>query len=254
MYRAVAKIAETPAGMTWGEALGARKEILKRFLQKAKTPAGAAALLGALGAAGLGVKAYRDEVSKTGAKLPDATTTPSPPSVPKMPAPSVASPAKIDVAPLAGPGGPTGGVNITSPKPPVSAAAKTDTGKEVTASIFDEGMGPLLAGGAGGVGGYLLGSKVINPLLYAKEQDILNKIRTGEKVVAGLQKSQKVAPFVAGAVSALILASLAAYKARQNEKQKIERQLTWGQLPTPATSGSGFNPLEQIQFGQAPIY
>jgi len=152
---------------------------------------------------------------------------------------------------LAPPGGPTGGMNVNAP---TQMGGNTDAGKTTTAAFMDDGALPIAGGAAGGVGGYALGSKVLNPLIKMREATIRTQMAKGEKVLEGMARTRKMAPLVAGAISALLLATLVASKAKKNEREKIEREQLWGsRAPTP-TPVAGFNPSDEVPFGQTAFY
>lgn len=187
--------------------------------------------------------------------LPDMTTTPSVPKVPNIPKPSAPSvkggPATMSMGLLAPPGGPTGGLSI---KAPTQMGGSTDAGKTTTAAFMDGGTLPLAAGAGGGIGGYVLGSKVINPLIKMKEESIRQQMARGEKVLEGMGKARKAAPLIAGAISALLLATLVAHKVKRNEREKIEREQLWGSRNPAPSPVAGFDPADQVQFGQTAFY
>jgi hypothetical protein len=77
----------------------------------------------------------------------------------------------------------------------------------------------------------------------------------------GMAKTKAAAPWVAGAVGALLLASIAAKKAREDERQKIETRKFWmapenqGLLNEIQGAGMGFAPSEQATINrQLPFY
>jgi hypothetical protein len=47
-------------------------------------------------------------------------------------------------------------------------------------ALLDEGISPVVAGGAGGVGGYMAGKHIINPLLESRKRSIIDKMLKGE--------------------------------------------------------------------------
>jgi hypothetical protein len=213
-----------------------------------------AALAGGLGAVGLGIKSYLDsnrlanpavaqqqlqpQYAKMGAfpYVQDAANIPKPPSQPKVPAP--------------GPGV-KGGGNISSSKTPGPLGAPRDSvggseGGKTSLSAYvgekraDDAMLPVLAGGLGGIGGWALGDKVLKPMLEAKEQSLAEAIVQHQKNMARVKGAKKVVPIGAAAAGALILAALAAIKARQDEQANQSYPAPY--ISTYDPSGSGFVP------------
>lgn len=94
-------------------------------------------------------------------------------------------------------------------------------------AVFEEGLSPMMLGIAGGGGGYLVGKYIANPLLAAREQSVKHTIEKGHQAIAQLQGAQKALPLLGGAVGAVILATIAASRARKSEREKIEQALMW---------------------------
>jgi len=97
-------------------------------------------------------------------------------------------------------------------KPPASPASG---GTEKKA--MDDFLAGILGAGAGGVGGYALGKKFLDPMLGRKAQQ-------AEEVARRLRKGQALAPLGAAALGALVLAAIAAANARKNERAKMEKE------------------------------
>lgn len=116
-------------------------------------------------------------------------------------------------------------------------------------SLMDEGISPLLGAGAGGLGGFVLGQNVIGPLLKRQENKILRQMQTGEQIVNKLRQGQRLAPILASAAGALLLASLAAKKAKENERQRISDLLLYQQLGQMQGADAGFLPQQQMPVG-----
>jgi len=150
---------------------------------------------------------------------PEAPVTPKPPGYPSEPAPMSTSAGPPNTPP------PPESLEYAEksqkpPKPP-----KLKTAEEVISKIafLEEGATPWLAGAGGGVGGYLLGKKVVDPLLKMKQESILNNIRKGRKIVEGLEKSRKIAPLAGATIGALLLAALTAKKAKDKQIEDMLR-------------------------------
>jgi 7-keto-8-aminopelargonate synthetase-like enzyme len=82
---------------------------------------------------------------------------------------------------------------------------------------MDDFLAGILGAGAGGVGGYALGKKFLDPMLGRKAQQ-------AEEVARRLRKGQALAPLGAAALGALVLAAIAAANARKNERAKMEKE------------------------------
>ena len=76
---------------------------------------------------------------------------------------------------------------------PKLEAAGTSTNKT---AFLDGGLGPLLWGGAGGLGGYLAGEHIVNPLLASKQKSIQEAMAKGESWLARLEALKKVMPLL----------------------------------------------------------
>lgn len=178
----------------------------------------------------LGVGALPDT-----AKVPEA---PQSPTAPKLQTKGL--PATLNLKMLAPPGGPTGGLTVKAP------TTTDDSAKVTTAAFLDEGALPWVGGAGGAAGGYLLGAKVINPLIELREKGVRDQISKGTSVLARMKKARTAAPFVAGAIGALILATLVAHKVKSNEREKIEREKLWESRGASPPPGAGFNPANQV--------
>jgi hypothetical protein len=97
-------------------------------------------------------------------------------------------------------------------------------------ALLDEGISPVVAGGAGGVGGYMAGKHIINPLLESRKRSIIDKMLKGESILKKLETGTKFAPIAAATIGALLLASIAASRAKQHERERIQDQLLYAQL------------------------
>ena len=220
-----------------------------------------AGMIGGLGALGLGIKAYMDSNKelepfvpppvpqeeypsyddlyyKQGASIgskyvQDAVTIPkaTPVASVPMPGPGVGTVAKITPKGIgSGKGsspGATGGVS----------GGSEGGGRTVTA--MDEGVLPLLGLGAGGVGGWALAKKLIDPMMDKREQALQEQIKN-------TQKWRKAAPIGAAAAGALLLAALAAVYAKQKQEEKQAPRPRYE--PYDPTEG-GFYPSDQVYPG-----
>jgi len=233
------------------------------------------ALLGALGASGLGIKAYldanrpppvvpdelppeyyMDDAWKSAGYVEDIAATPRPVPQPKISPPSTKPPAALasGTRKPGAPGIPAASASGISGGPPSSGGS----GDNKVASPLDRALKkqaddaifPLLAGGAGGLGGYWLTDKFLSPYLKQREGAILAEIAKKQRAVDNLKKLRQYAPVGAAAAGAILLAALAASKARKSEAQ---RQQAYSVIQNPISSydpsQSGFYPEEMINFG-----
>jgi len=259
---------------------------VKRFWSGAnafKNPwANRLALLGALGASGLGIKAYLDanQTPQIGSSLPpdsygdidpqmlmlmqqypeawkgaayvqDIAATPRPTPQPKVTAPTTKAPSALAATARTVTGVSTGGSSATKN----TSESSEDKISTIKKQAVDDMAFPLVAGGAGGVGGYMLAKKFLTPYLQGQEKDILREIAAKQEALKNLQKAQKYGPWGAAAAGAILLAALAAYKARRSEEQ---RQQAYSVIQNPIRSydpsGAGYNPEEQVPFGTPPSF
>ncbi len=239
-----------------------------------------AGVLGGVGALGLGIKAYLD-ANKTpqpalaptepqpqpqmGAQYPsynelyrggypkmgsskyspDAVTIPKPTALPKVNplGPGVGS------TPTLKPDGGGGGLLGSSSGGSTSSgqSSGSSTKAAALAKRSDDGVLPLLGLGAGGLGGWALGEKVISPMLQNKEQDILKKMQQQQKTLRNVQTVRKAAPIGAAAAGALLLAALTAMYAKRQERMHV---VSPANINPYDQTGAGFAPENQEQWGQ----
>ncbi len=106
-----------------------------------------------------------------------------------------------------------------------------------------QGMGqyamPVVAGGAGGVGAYMLLRKMLQPTIHAQEETV-------RRATAALTKT-KMMPLVAGALGALIIGTLAAQKARNDERKKIQYEMAMQSNRMYQQNPMGYNMGEQVR-------
>ena len=120
-------------------------------------------------------------------------------------------------------------------------------------AFLDEGLGPLVAGGAGGIGGYMAGKHLINPILENRKRSIIDKMLRGEGILKKLETGTKVVPIAAATIGALLLAALAASRAKQHERERMQDQLLYAQLQEQMGNSQGFSPENTVQFGNPNI-
>jgi hypothetical protein len=155
---------------------------------------------------------------------PNAPVTPKPPKFPSMPAPMTTNAGEPDVPkPLKAPG-------KTQKYTGESAEMKVATTNDILAKVafMDEGAAPLLAGLAGGAGGYYVGKKVIDPMLNVGQESLRRKVHILESIIEGLEKGKKVAPFAGATVGAILLAAIAAKRAKAKERETMAQILAAG--------------------------
>ena len=148
-------------------------------------------------------------------------------------------------------------------KPPKHPGPFTDNGlaattKKLTAgpklqnqstskvAFLDSGVGPLLWGGAGGLGGYLAGEHLINPMIGAKQKSIQDAMSKGEMWLSKLEALKKVMPLLTAGGGALLLAYLAAKSARADEHARL---LQYAGYNAPTDE---YRPSEQVRYGTPP--
>jgi len=219
-----------------------------------------AAILGSLGALGLGMKAFSDSndtpapvaqpqpvdpysqprymsyddlarYAKMGSSKysPDAVTIPKPTALPRV---NPLGPSVKSVSALK-PGSDGVGGLPSAPKPPGSSTKAAAIAKQA-----DEGVLPLLGMGAGGLGGWALGEKVISPILQNRERVLQEKLKN-------LQAARKVTPMGAAAAGALLLAALTmAMTKKKDAPQQLDPQFA-----PYDPSGAGFYPTDQRGIG-----
>lgn len=127
-----------------------------------------------------------------------------------------------------------------SPITPEQALIMAYNQQEKTA-FLEEGLSPLWGGAGGALGGYLLGKYLVNPAAKWREKAVQSQIEHGAEMLSRLQRIQKIAPVGIAIIGAILLASLAARKAKQRERERLEQ---YG--PVPAYQ-HGFNPGELTQ-------
>jgi len=114
-------------------------------------------------------------------------------------------------------------------------------------AFLDAGVSPLIAGAAGGLGGYALGKGVINPILERQRQSIISKMLRGEDILKKLEKGKAAAPVAAATIGALLLAAIAANRAKKQERQRIQDYLLYNQLRE--SDMQGFARGEEVGYG-----
>lgn len=112
-------------------------------------------------------------------------------------------------------------------------------------ALLDEGISPVVAGGAGGVGGYMAGKHIINPILESRKRSVIDKMLQGENILKKLETGTKFAPIAAATIGALLLASIAASRAKQHERERIQDQLLYAQLQEQM----GSSQANEVPFG-----
>lgn len=157
---------------------------------------------------------------------PDAVTIPKPTSLPK-------------VNPL-GPGvSSTPTLKPDGAGSPLAAAEPSESTSKSAGLLkrSDAGVLPLLGLGAGGLGGWALGQKVISPILESEEGRLASRMKA-------LQKVRKAAPMGAAAAGALLLAALTAAFAKRQARGIPTRMAAYDQ------TNAGFMPENSMQLGQ----
>jgi hypothetical protein len=200
---------------------------------KIRNRAGMLGGLAALGGLGLGVKNYLDSqkqdsqtmfspeylqslsqqeqgypqdfVRYAAAGFDDVAKTPKPPSPPTISTPGTAvGNIKLDTS--FGASSP----NFASTKGFGGSSTKSKNTTPFSKKAGDNGVNPLLAGLAGGVGGFVAGDKLIRPMISAKEEAIKALIANKEQQLGSLRNLNKLAPIGAATAGAILLAAVAA--------------------------------------------
>jgi len=120
-------------------------------------------------------------------------------------------------------------------------------------AFLDEGISPAIAGGAGGVGGYMAGKHLVNPMLEKQKRSIIDNMLRGEGILKKLDTGTKLVPIAAATIGALLLAALAASRAKQHERERIQDQLLYAQLQKQLGNSQGFSASNEIPFGNSDI-
>ena len=116
-------------------------------------------------------------------------------------------------------------------------------------AILEDGLTPAAAGLAGGAGGYLAGKHLLNPVLESRKRSIIEKMLRGEDILKKLETGTKYGPIAAAAIGAILLAGIAANRARKSERERIEQQLMYAQIQEQLGGGAGFSPQDEVKFG-----
>lgn len=217
-----------------------------------------AGLLGGAVGAGLLGKAWHDsakndkalkeqaaqlEAMKFGANFdyaPNAPVTPKPAKFPKIPAPMSTNAGAPDIPKAPKNTGKTEAYNGESAEMKVATAS----GLLAKIAFLDEGALPWIAGLAGGAGGYYVGKKVIDPILGLGQENLRRKIHVFEKLIEGLDKGKKVAPFAGATAGAILLAAIAVKRAKKKERERMAQILAMG-----GPEREGFSPHDRRSIG-----
>jgi hypothetical protein len=192
--------------------------------------------LPAAGLAGLGIKGYLDsrrtpQPEKFSAYVNDIASVPRPAPIPRLTAPGPFSKS----LPMAEPVGKNENSNVNAPK---SQQTKT--------SDDNNSMLPILGAGAGGLAGHLVGSKIIAPLAEAKEKSLASEMASLQSKLDNWRRVREYGPATVTVAGAILLAALAARKARENER---ERQGIPSRSLQQFNSSGGFRPEDQVEVG-----
>lgn len=172
---------------------------------------------------------------------PNAAMPPKPPAMPTVPTPGpgVGGVPKIK-PPSFGP------PSLKPPKSPSSSVSgPSNKGMGGPPKTAEDVVAPAAGAALGGLGGWHLGDKVIAPMLENKAQKLIQEIASKNKILENINKAKRLAPTGAAIAGALLLAALAAIKARQDEREQL---IQFGGQPYDRTGG-GFAPQERTQFG-----
>ena len=170
----------------------------------------------------------------------DTASTPPPVKSPRVPAPGPSTkPPKLDA-------GDDAGSTLGAGTAAQGGSQAASGGGEKAAADVSEGMLPLLAGGVGGTAAWLGAKKIVNPLIKQQEaatEAAIKKLQAKKAMLGGLQKT---VPIGAAAAGALLLAAMAAIKARKNTQREMMGMDPQFRPYDPMRQG--FYPEEQVQF------
>jgi len=184
---------------------------------------------------------FPQTAGKQGNYSPSASGVPAPPATPKVtaPGPGVASipqlkPSEPPKIPGMGKTKRAPSVGPSIPKPP-----------SMPKVAENESLYPLVAAGLGGAGGHAFGDKILAPLLKMKERVLQSRIQNAQDALSALQTTQKHAPGVAAATSALLFAALTALFIKNKKNEPVD----YSQFRPYDSSGGGFHPSQRQNFG-----
>ena len=235
-----------------------------------------AAVLGGLGTLGLGVKAYMDSNKPLPTPVPqpeqsmqpwqeptymqymqpqdyayykessdkyspDAVTIPKPTSQPTVKALGPGTPSITGMSGTNKSKGLLG--RSSSGMGNSSGSSRSTTGKQAE----DTGVLPLLGAAAGGAGGWVLGSKFLQPTLREQERVLAAEIAKKQNQLKMLKQTTGKAAIGSAAAGAILLAALTAYYAKRNkDKPKVVQPINGNYDPT----GAGFQQHQYNPYGQ----
>jgi hypothetical protein len=208
------------------------KSSTRKFLRRAGALGGIAGL-GLLGKAWydssqnqkaidqLRAQGFINKMGTTFDYTPNAPVTPKPPKFPSVPKPMSTNAGKPDsLIPGKAPKSSGGDYSGESAETKVAMAG----GVLAKAAFLEEGVSPLLYGAGGAAGGYLLGKKVVDPLLSMGQDSLRYQINRAQKILEGLEKGKRVAPIAGATIGAILLAAIAAKKAKEKERATMNTE------------------------------
>jgi hypothetical protein len=138
-------------------------------------------------------------------------------------------------------------------KPGITPKTEMKETPNIKQAFLDSGIMPLLYSALAGAGGYYTGKYIFDPLLKLREQRLQLKLMEAEEILKRMAQTRKAVPIVTSALSALVVGTLAAKKAREDERDKmwdaINRGITSQQLE------GGYSPNNRVNFGtEIPYY
>lgn len=230
----------------------------KRFM--GSTPGKLLAGGAALGAAGLGIghylKTQRTPQPENYQLSPEQQQEYADQMYPKMGAYMNAAFTPAPVAPpkVTAPGPAVGNLKSKTPglgaKPLISPIGAPGTGisapKATKKAELDPTLAAVLGGGVGGGLGYLAGSQVVNPLLARSESSVVSEIASKQQTLKRLQFAKEWAPIGIAALGAVALASMAAARARHDERQRMQYAQYMRDYDP---NNSGYGATEQVPMG-----
>jgi hypothetical protein len=146
--------------------------------------------------------------------IQDTANVPKPPGQPRVPSPGPAISAPTLNDSVEG----TGLPKATSS----SLAAPGSSGGFSAAKVaMDDAMYPLLGAGVGGAGGYILGKKILGPVLDYQEKNLAAKAEAYMRAQKTMAAAKHKAPMTAAVAGAILLAALTAIAARDKRQKSI---------------------------------
>ena len=115
----------------------------------------------------------------------------------------------------------------------------------VKQAILDSGASPVMWGGLGGLGGYAAGKAILDPYYDWRENRLEDQIASKERTLESIKGRRSMAPIIAAAVGALLLAAVASKKAKEKERDRMSRMTAMGAHPEMGVGAGDVVPFRQ---------